>query len=124
MGSEHSEGTFALRNSASDALLWLHRALAFTARAIRRNVSNPNEELVTSFQSAYDEILRRHHGIMIRPIFTVAMKAVPYRRDFYIKLDPTMVEPDVIREMEIWLSSLERVVAIIAPLLQSIGFQP
>jgi hypothetical protein len=54
----------------------------------------------------------------------MAMKAVPYRRDFYLKLDPNLMEPDVIREMETWLSSLERIVAIIASLLQTIGFQP
>jgi hypothetical protein len=111
------------RNSASDALLWLYRALVFTARAIRSNASHSDEELVSSFQLAYDEILRRHHGIMVRPIFVMVMKAVPYRRDFYLKLNPNKVESDVIREMEVWLSSLERIVTIIASLLQTIGFQ-
>jgi hypothetical protein len=102
----------------------------FTARAFRYNVSHPQEELVTSFQKAYDEVLRQHHNILIAPIFTLAMNAVPYRSDFYYKLNPCPrehetvqeLEHKTIQELEPWLSSLEHLVMIIASLMSDIGW--
>jgi hypothetical protein len=45
---------------------------------------------------------------MIKPIFSAAMSATPYRKDFYAKLgnDQARVE----KELGAWLSSLENIV--------------
>jgi hypothetical protein len=119
INSEYISGTHAMKNSASDALLWLNRALMFTARALRRSVTFPQEELVTSFQIEYDVVLRQHHNMLVRPIFTMAMNAVPYRQDFYLKLDPHQDERKTMCEMEPWLAALERLVIIISSLLDN-----
>ena len=52
-----------------------------------------------------------HHNFMVKPIFSAAMSATPYRKDFYVKLgaDETKVNVD----LEKWLSALEKQVAIL-----------
>lgn len=105
----------ALANSRGvDALLWLKRGLEFTSTALRRNLENKNEELNKSFTKAYGDTLSKHHSIFVRPIFSVAMKACPYRKDFYESLvsEGTSLE-DTYALMEKWLSALENIVRIL-----------
>lgn len=45
---------------------------------------------------------------MIKPIFSAAMSATPYRKDFYAKLGDD--QPRVEKELGAWLSSLESIV--------------
>jgi hypothetical protein len=47
----------------------------------------------------------------VKPIFSAAMSATPYRKDFYAKLgdDQTRVG----KELDAWLKSLERIVGIL-----------
>lgn len=45
--------------------------LDFTAQALRRSIENPAEELNVSFTKAYEATLRKHHGMMVRPVFAV-----------------------------------------------------
>lgn len=54
---------------------------------------------------------------MIKPIFSAAMSAVPYRKDFYTKLgeDPEKVAA----ELRIWLAALEKIIAILKGFLDS-----
>jgi hypothetical protein len=74
------------RHRATEGLVWLVRGLDFTAQALRHNISVPADELSSSFRTAYESTLKPHHGFMIRPIFSAAMSATPYRKDFYAKL--------------------------------------
>lgn len=48
---------------------------------------------------------------MIKPIFSAAMSATPYRKDFYAKLgsDQQKVE----KELEAWLQGLEKCVGVL-----------
>lgn len=89
--------------------MWLLRGLDFTAQAMRNSVNNKNEELATSFTNAYGTTLRPHHGMLIRPVFALAMKACPYRKDFYAKLGQPQEKVD--EELEKWLAALEKIVA-------------
>ncbi|KAJ1972748.1 hypothetical protein H4R35_004506 [Dimargaris xerosporica] len=93
--------------TATQGLLWLKRGLEFTAKALRRNMDNPAEELSASFTAAYGVTLKQFHGMLVRPIFTIAMKACPYRKDFYTNLgdDPEQVQ----QGLEKWLSALETI---------------
>ncbi|KAK0532445.1 hypothetical protein OC834_002603 [Tilletia horrida] len=98
------------KRPATEGLMWLLRGLDFTARALRSSISNANEELSASFTSAYQNTLSKHHSFLIRPVFAVAMKACPYRADFYLKLgSPT---DRVEAELEKWLAALENIVAV------------
>jgi hypothetical protein len=54
---------------------------------------------------------------MIKPIFSAAMSATPYRKDFYAKLGDD--QEQVKREMEKWLNSLEMQVVILKEFLAS-----
>jgi len=54
---------------------------------------------------------------VIKPIFSAAMSATPYRKDFYAKLGDD--QEQVRREMETWLNSLEIQVGILKEFLAS-----
>ncbi|SNX84071.1 probable het-c2 protein [Melanopsichium pennsylvanicum] len=104
-----NEGPGGSKNRpATEGLMWLLRALDFTATAMRNSMNNKNEELVESFTKAYGSTLRPHHGMLVRPVFALAMKACPYRKDFYAKLGP---QDKVDQQMEQWMAALEKIVA-------------
>ncbi|ORX90638.1 glycolipid transfer protein [Basidiobolus meristosporus CBS 931.73] len=95
--------------TATQGLLWLLRGLDFTSKALRRNLENPEEELSKSFTEAYGLTLKQYHSFVVRPIFSLAMKACPYRKDFYAKLGSDL--STVQAEMNQWLTALEKLVA-------------
>jgi len=80
--------------------------LDFTAQALRQNVSSSDEELSTSFRAAYGNTLKPHHSFLIKPIFSAAMSATPYRKDFYAKLGDDQAK--VNQQLSQWLSGLEK----------------
>ncbi|WPK25055.1 hypothetical protein PUMCH_002356 [Australozyma saopauloensis] len=96
---------------ATQGLLWLVRGLQFTAQAMRNTVNDPSKELQATFTDAYNKTLSKYHGMLVKPIFKVAMMACPYRKDFFQKLgdDQTKVN----EELEKWLKALEEIVTII-----------
>ncbi|KAI9934335.1 hypothetical protein ASPWEDRAFT_25984 [Aspergillus wentii DTO 134E9] len=98
-------------HTATEGLLWLVRGLDFTVQALRDNLENPGKELADSFRSAYGNTLKPHHSFIVKPLFSAAMSATPYRKDFYAKLgdDQTLVDPALKKEVE----GLERVVGIL-----------
>ena len=84
--------------------------LEFTSLALRKNVDS-SEELTASFTSSYTETLKKHHNMLVKGIFGMAMKACPYRADFYKKLgDDEAVVSSKLRE---WLGALENIVGIL-----------
>ncbi|KAI1918606.1 hypothetical protein LOZ58_003937 [Ophidiomyces ophidiicola] len=99
------------KHTATEGLVWLVRGLDFTAQSLRLNLSQPADELSTSFRAAYGTTLRPHHGWAVKPIFSAAMSATPYRKDFYAKLgdDTTKVHAAMDKE----IAALEKVVAIL-----------
>lgn len=105
------------KKDATQGLLWLTRGLSFTAKALRKNVSNPTEELSVSFNSAYNDTLYKFHNMLVRGVFKVAMKACPYRADFYAKLGD--VQDVVVEQLKTWLAGLEKIVSIIEAFFES-----
>ncbi|KAL6708094.1 hypothetical protein ACN47E_003528 [Coniothyrium glycines] len=99
------------KHVATEGLVWLNRALDFTAQALRHNIQNSDKELADSFRTAYGNTLKPHHSFVVKPLFSAAMSATPYRKDFYHKLgdDPAKVQA----ELEKWLAALEKVVAVL-----------
>ncbi|KAF8985870.1 hypothetical protein BGZ46_000973 [Entomortierella lignicola] len=85
------------KKTATEGLLWLNRGLDFTLQSLERSEANPNEELSVSFNKGYENTLRQYHSFVVRPVFSVAMKACPYRSDFYAKLgsDQSLVQQDL-----------------------------
>ncbi|CAO3664440.1 unnamed protein product [Rhizopus stolonifer] len=96
---------------ATEGLLWLTRGLDFTAQALRRSLENPTEELNVSFTKSYEQTLKKHHSFVIRPVFALAMKACPYRKDFYEKI--SVLDEAGLTQMRAWLEALEKIISII-----------
>jgi hypothetical protein len=92
-------------------ILTSHSALDFTAQALRHNLSNPSKELADSFRDAYGKTLKPHHSFVVKPLFSAAMSATPYRKDFYKKLGDD--DSKVQTELDTWLKSLEKVVSVL-----------
>ncbi|KAI7891524.1 glycolipid transfer protein domain-containing protein [Mucor mucedo] len=96
---------------ATEGLLWLSRGLDFTAQALRRSLDDGSEELAASFTKAYEQTLRKHHNMLVRPVFGLAMKACPYRKDFYEKIG--VITDEATAQMKGWLEALENIIRII-----------
>ncbi|ODN75826.1 hypothetical protein, variant [Cryptococcus amylolentus CBS 6039] len=60
---------------ATDALMWLLRGLKFTSLGLKINLENKDEELSASFTKAYEQSLKKYHGMMVRPVFYVRPSA-------------------------------------------------
>jgi hypothetical protein len=105
------------KHTATEGLLWLVRGLEFTSLAISHNIASPKDELSTSFRDAYGKTLKPHHSFLVKPVFSAAMSAVPYRKDFYSKLGND--QEQVQREMKRWLSALEEQVGTLKAFLGS-----
>ena len=118
-------------HKATEGLLWLTRGLDFTAQALRADLTNnasikateqkPTKELSEGFRAGYKNTLAPHHGLLIKPIFSAAMGATPYRRDFYARLSGEGTDADTSTRaaLEQWVAALEKRVAILKAFLAS-----
>ncbi|CAH1766550.1 13994_t:CDS:2 [Entrophospora sp. SA101] len=93
---------------ATEGLLWLKRGLELTSVALRRSINNVSEELSVSFTMSYGETLKQYHNFVVKSLFTVAMKACPYREEFFKKLGDD--QEVVIVKYKEWLGALEVIV--------------
>lgn len=97
--------------SALANLHFYYRGLDFTAQSLRHNIDNASKELSESFRDAYGNTLKKHHSFIIKPIFSAAMSATPYRKDFYAKLGSDDAKVKAALEREV--AALEERVAIL-----------
>lgn len=109
--NERAEG----QKTASEGLLWLNRGLQFTAQAMTETIENPSMELPESFTNAYKKTLSKHHNMLLKPVFKFAMKACPYRKDFFEKLGAD--QDKVNKQLEAWVAALSDIVAILLEFL-------
>lgn len=94
-----------------------NRGLDFTNQALVRNIEQSSEEISDSFRASYTNTLKPHHSFLVKPIFSAAMAACPYRKDFYAKLGET---PElVIQDLTEYLAALTKVVGILKSFLDS-----
>jgi len=96
------------KRTATEGLMWLLRGHQFTSIALQRSIANKKEELSESFTKGYEQTLKPYHNFVVRPLFSLALKACPYRADFYAKLGSPSekVEADLAE----WLSALDNIV--------------
>ncbi|KAG7446552.1 het-c2 protein [Guyanagaster necrorhizus] len=104
------------KRTATEGLMWLLRGLLFTGKALQNAQLNKEEELSVAFSKSYEVTLKKYHNFVVKGIFSVAMKACPYRVDFYGKLaaDPDgkcSASQDVLNEeLDKWLAALSDIV--------------
>ncbi|KAJ3090215.1 hypothetical protein HDU96_003505 [Phlyctochytrium bullatum] len=103
----------------TEPMLWLKRALEFTAIGLRQNIENPAEELSVSFTAAYGKTLSPFHSFVVRPVFSLAMKACPTRKDFYAKLGAS--DADFEAGFREWLGGLEQLLTVLVPFFEEQG---
>jgi len=111
----------AKQKKAGDALLWLVRGLDFTCKGLANNVAAADQELSTSFRAAYDGTLKPHHSFLVKPVFSAAMSACPYRKDFYSKLGDD--QDKVNAQLKEYLAALQKIVDILKAFLVSKGLE-
>ncbi|PNY23974.1 Pleckstriny domain-containing family A member 8 [Tolypocladium capitatum] len=105
------------KHTATEGLTWLVRGLDFTCIALSKNVANAAEELADSFRGAYGQTLKPHHSFLVKPVFSAAMSACPYRKDFYAKLGS---DPEKVRdELGVYLAALRKIVDILKTFLDT-----
>lgn len=105
------------KTKATQGLLWLSRGLQFTAQAMRETVDSPDKELTKTFTDAYGKTLSKYHSFLVKPIFKLAMKACPYRKDFFERLGED--QDKVLAQLKEWLDALEKIVKIIFDFYES-----
>jgi hypothetical protein len=109
------------KHTATEGLLWLVRGLDFCAQALRADINTGgSQELSASFRGAYKNTLAPHHSFLVKPVFSAAMSATPYRKDFAIKVaggnsDTSKAEED----MKVWVTALEEKIAILKEFLDT-----
>ena len=109
------------------------RGLAFTCSALMHMQQDTSAELYVCFKRAYDEVLRHHHSFLIRSVVTVspslllhlldlpllmhpvfdqkvAIRAVPYRHDFYQRIAQGGSTEKLDIELAKWLAGLDVIV--------------
>ncbi|EJT78208.1 HET-C2 protein [Gaeumannomyces tritici R3-111a-1] len=99
------------KHVATEGLLWLIRGLEFVCIALSQNLAQATTELADSFRTAYSETLKPHHSFIVKPVFSAAMSAVPYRKDFYAKVGSD--EEKVKADLGEYLASLDKIVGIL-----------
>ncbi|KAF8348253.1 glycolipid transfer protein domain-containing protein [Amanita rubescens] len=104
------------KRTATEGLMWLLRGLSFTCMALQFSQADEKEELSASFTKGYEGSLKKHHNFVIKGVFSVAMKACPYRKDFYAKVaaDPDGGAPASVERLNEalnkWLAALSAIV--------------
>ncbi|EPT04659.1 hypothetical protein FOMPIDRAFT_1021836 [Fomitopsis schrenkii] len=104
------------KRTATEGLMWLLRGLSFTCKALQHAQAHSTEELSVAFSKAYEATLKKFHNFVVKGVFSVAMKACPYRAEFYTKLasDPAggaAVSTETLNEeLNKWLAALDSIV--------------
>lgn len=94
--------------TATQGLLWLSRGLQFTAASLQETLDNPSKELSETFTAGYNKTLVKYHSFVVKPVFKLAMKACPYRKDFFEKLGADQAK--VLEQLKAWLAALQAIV--------------
>ncbi|KAI0081963.1 het-c2 protein [Panus rudis PR-1116 ss-1] len=104
------------KRTATEGLMWLLRGLAFTCKALQLAQADSKEELASAFSKSYEATLKKYHNFIVKGIFSVAMKACPYKADFYAKLaadpagGPPASQEKLHEELNKWLTALDAIV--------------
>ncbi|XP_046841662.1 UNC5C-like protein isoform X1 [Xenia sp. Carnegie-2017] len=120
--SEMDAGTKKAKKSSTDALLWLKRALSFIL-VFLEEVLTGEQDLTKCAKKAYESTLKKYHGWMVQSIFSLAMKAVPYRKDFIKKLGNGRDENDVLTEMRVFVNELKSTFDVITGFYSDSGLE-
>uniref|UniRef100_A0A669P668 Pleckstrin homology domain-containing family A member 8 n=2 Tax=Phasianidae TaxID=9005 RepID=A0A669P668_PHACC len=126
---EVSAGVAQVRNSATEALLWLKRGLKFL-KGFLTEVKNGEKNIQTALNNAYGKTLRQHHGWVVRGVFALALRAAPTYEDFVAALSVEDCDPQeetfykaMQRDLNIYLPAMEKQLNILDTLYEVHGLE-
>ena len=109
--------------SASVGLVWLTRGLSFVAQFLVSLADPSCEDARQAASVAYQNTLRKFHGMMARAVFSVALQALSSRpSQFLLSIGGENCGLDEIRkDIKYYVSGLEEVLDSLKPFLDSTG---
>ncbi|XP_015709195.1 pleckstrin homology domain-containing family A member 8 isoform X2 [Coturnix japonica] len=126
---EVSTGVAQVRNSATEALLWLKRGLKFL-KGFLTEVKNGEKNIQTALNNAYGKTLRQHHGWVVRGVFALALRAAPTYEDFVAALSVEDCDPQeetfykaMQRDLNVYLPAMEKQLNILDTLYEVHGLE-
>ncbi|KAI4885745.1 hypothetical protein NFI96_011052, partial [Prochilodus magdalenae] len=118
-----------VRNSATEALLWLKRGLKFLKEFLSEvNAGEP--DIHAALNNAYGKTLRQYHGWVVRGVFALALRAAPSYSGFMAAL--VSHEGDELKEgfatgmhrdLAVYLPAMEEQLAILDTLYEEYGLE-
>ncbi|XP_077576355.1 pleckstrin homology domain-containing family A member 8 [Stigmatopora nigra] len=118
-----------VRNSATEALLWLKRGLKFL-REFLSQVNMGEQDIQAALNHAYGKTLRQYHGWVVRGVFALALRAAPTYQGFTAALVST--EGDELksgfadgmrRDLGIYLPAMDKQLAILDALYEDYNLE-
>uniref|UniRef100_UPI0037E8AD2A pleckstrin homology domain-containing family A member 8 n=1 Tax=Semicossyphus pulcher TaxID=241346 RepID=UPI0037E8AD2A len=113
-----------VRNSATEALLWLRRGLKFLKEFLSE-VNAGARDIQGALNNAYGKTLRQYHGWVVRGVFALALRAAPSYQSFSAALVTTEGDElksgftsGVHRDLGMYLPAMEKQLAILDALYE------
>lgn len=118
-----------VRNSATEALLWLRRGLKFLKEFLSE-VNAGHQDIQGALNNAYGKTLRQYHGWVVRGVFALALRAAPSYQSFSAAL--VSREGDELkrgftsgmhRDLGLYLPAMEKQLAILDALYEEYNLE-
>uniref|UniRef100_A0A8B9KWH6 Pleckstrin homology domain-containing family A member 8 n=1 Tax=Astyanax mexicanus TaxID=7994 RepID=A0A8B9KWH6_ASTMX len=118
-----------VRNSATEALLWLKRGLKFLKEFLSE-LHSGEQDVHAALNNAYGKTLRQYHGWVVRGVFALALRAAPSYSGFMAALVSN--EGDELREcfttcmhrdLTIYLPAMGNQLSILDALYEEYGLE-
>lgn len=118
-----------VRNSATEALLWLRRGLKFLKEFLSE-VNAGQQDIQGALNNAYGKTLRQYHGWVVRGVFALALRAAPSYQSFSAAL--VSKEGDELksgfisgmhRDLGVYLPAMEKQLAILDTLYEEYNLE-
>lgn len=114
-------GTHTDNSSVTKGLLWLKRAMEFIVALLDRLFTDRQVTLSQAASDTYYATLQKFHGWIVTGTFTVALKIVPSREDFFDKVGILAGDEAALQQMHSFCSSFGTVLAEVQAFLAQHG---
>lgn len=114
-------GTQGDNSSVTKGLLWLKRAMEFIVALLDRLYTDREITLSQAASETYYATLQKFHGWIVTGTFTVALKIVPSREDFFSKVGIQPGNDAALQQMHAFCTSFGAVLAEVQAFLAENG---
>uniref|UniRef100_A0A8C6T0A3 Pleckstrin homology domain-containing family A member 8 n=1 Tax=Neogobius melanostomus TaxID=47308 RepID=A0A8C6T0A3_9GOBI len=118
-----------VRNSATEALLWLRRGLKFLMEFLSE-VNEGQTDVPRALNNSYGKTLRRYHGWVVRGVFALALRAAPSYAGFTAALVTkegdelkSSFSSGIHRDLDVYLPAMGKQLAILDALYEEYNLE-